>query len=281
MRIENEGWRTVMLKHIVKFIFFLLLVCVMNLISLSAYALQTTTADSHKIHKVMLVIAMGTEAKPIITSLNLHRISHSFSNLPMQGYVGKYKKLDVLLIVNGIDPINKVQNVGTQAATLTTYLGIEYFHPDLIINIGTAGGVKKNGAKLGAVYASKKIYFYDRRIPSKGYYEYGLGGYQSFILSSIGKRVGVKSGIICSGDSFDDNQTDYNMFIKLNCTAVDMEAAGVAWLSMLTKTPMFAMKGVTNFVRGNDIHEQYRNNLPLVTLELTKQLKKVLNDISS
>lgn len=251
------------------------------LASLPAHAKQLPSIDKIHISKVLIVVAMDTEAKPIISSLNLHKMTHSFPQLPMQGYVGKYKKLDILLITNGIDPVNHVQNIGTQAATLSAYLGVTYFHPDLIISIGTAGGVGESGAKQRDIYASQKIYFFDRRIPLKGYHEYGLGGYQSVNLSGLEKKVGLKSGIICSGNSFDENQTDYNMFLKYHCSAIEMEAAGVAWVSMLTKTPMFAMKGVTNLVRGRNIHKQYQDNIANVSIKLTGKLKETLNYISS
>ncbi len=245
-----------------------------------AHAESATTLNKLHVKKVLLVIAMDSEAKPIISTLNLHKVDHSFSKLPMQSYRGKYNKLDILLIMNGMDPINHVQNVGTQAATLSTYVGAEYFHPDLIISIGTAGGVEQNGTKLRDIYVSQKIYFYDRRLAIKGYHEYALGGYQSVSLSPLDKKIGLKPGIVCSGDSFDDNQTDYNMFIKENCSAIDMEAAGVAWVSMLMQTPMFAMKGITNFVKGNNIHEQYQKNLPIVTSALADKLRELLKNLS-
>ena len=89
-------------------------------------------------------------------------------------------------------------------------------------------------------------------------------------------EVLLKPGIVCSGDSFDNNQTDYDIFIKQNCSAVDMEAAGVAWVSMLAEIPMFAIKGITNFVRGNDIHKQYEENYPIVTQNLSRKLEEIL-----
>lgn len=254
------------------------IIIILMCFSIIANAQQTTVNKSH-IHKILLVVAMDKEAQPIISTLNLKHIN--FSKLPMQGYIGKYNNLEILLVTNGLDPINKVQNVGTQAATLTTYLGIQYFHPDLVISIGTAGGVEKDGAKLGEIIYSEKIYFFDRRFVSKNDKEYGLGGYPSAVFTDIDKKLGLKSGIVCSGDSFDDNQTDYNMFITEHCTAIDMEAAGVAWVSMLTKTPMFAMKGITNFVKGEDIHDQYRKNFSTVTLELANKLKELLKYLSS
>lgn len=232
------------------------------------------------IQKVLVVVAMDTEAQPIIDQLHLHPLPHSFSDLPMHGYTGQQGKIKLLLMVNGQDPVHKVQNIGTEAATLSTYLGIEYFHPDLIISIGTAGAVVDSGAALMDIYLSQKIYFFDRRIPMKGYHDYGRGGYPSMPLAIIDKKLGFKSGIVCSGDSFDEEQVDYNLFLKEHCSAIDMEAAGVAWVSMLTKTPMIAIKGITNFVRGKHVHAQFEKNLPVVTSRLANKLKELIGMLS-
>ena len=255
-----------MLKYLIHSICAL---CLLAMHALPAYA------DAH-VKKVLLVIAMESEAAPVVAALKLNKIEHPFADLPMQAYAGNYAKLDILLVTNGEDPVNKVQNVGTQAATLSTYLGTQYFHPDFIISIGTAGGVAANGAKQREIYASQKIYFYDRRLAFKGYHEYALCAYPTTRFSTLTDKIGLKPGVVCSGDSFDDNQTDYKMFIKEKCAAIDMEAAGVAWVAMLTKTPMLAIKGITNFVKGNNIHEQYQKNLPVVTLALSDKLKELL-----
>src|SRR5687767_202671 len=85
---------------------------------------------NHPIKKVLLVVALEMEAEPIITKLGLHERSQSFSGLPMKIYDGKHNKLEIFLVTHGRDPIHKVQNIGTQPATLSTYLGISNFHPD-------------------------------------------------------------------------------------------------------------------------------------------------------
>jgi nucleoside phosphorylase len=243
--------------------------------------IEAKTISRSPLKKILLVVAMDSEAQPFITTLNLHKLPHSFSKLPMQAYSGKYENLNILLMTNGEDPIHKVQNVGTQAAALSTYLGINYFHPDLVISIGTAGGVEANDAKEKDIYLSHKIYFYDRRLPLKGYDEYGLGAYPSADVSTLVDNVGFKQGIVCSGDSFDENPMDYDIFVKEKCSAIDMEAAGVAWVSMLMNIPMIAIKGVTNYVRGDGIHIQYEKNLPDVTKDLSTKLKELLKNLSA
>jgi nucleoside phosphorylase len=110
----------------------------------------------------------------------------------------------------------------------------------------------------------------------KGYENYGRGAYPSTPLPLIDKKLGFKNGIVCSGDSFDEEQIDYKMFLKEHCAAIDMEAASVAWVSMLTKTPMIAIKGITNFVRGEHIHAEHKKYPPVVTMNLAKKLKELL-----
>ena len=232
--------------------------------------------NSHHIKKILIVVAMESEGLPIISALHLQKSKRQFSPLPMQAYVGNIHGIDLMLIENGIDPVNHVQNIGTQAATLTTYVGYERFHPDLIISIGSAGGVLQNESRINGIYYSTAIFFYDRRLPIPGYHEYGLGDYKPLNLSDISKKIGIQPGVICSDDSFDDNKTDYDTFIKLHCSAIEMEAAGVAWVSMLTNTPILAIKGITNYVKGENVHTDYQHNLPHVTKALSVKLKKLL-----
>ncbi len=114
------------------------------------------------------------------------------------------------------------------------------------MSVGTAG-IRNNGnLKIGDIYISKKIYFYDRRFNTPNYQRYGVGGYLSMDTSMLLKKFNIHNEIVCSSDSFEEDETDREMMKKLDCNVVDMEAAGVAWVSMLTHTPMFAMKGITS-----------------------------------
>jgi hypothetical protein len=55
--------------------------------------------------KVLLVVALSEEAAPIISRFNLVEIKRLFKNLPMKGYAGRYHQLDILLVMNGQDPV--------------------------------------------------------------------------------------------------------------------------------------------------------------------------------
>lgn len=236
------------------------------------------TLPAHAANKILVVVAMEQEALPIIKALHLQPSTHMFGSLPMRGYEGKYQQKNVYLILNGQDPMYKVQNVGTQAATLTTYVGIAYFQPDLVISIGSAGGVEKLGAKLRDIYVSNMIYFSDRIIPGDGYAEYGVGGYPSAKLNLT--KSDLIEGAVCSSDSFNISAAQQTIINKKRCAALDMEAAGVAWVSMLNHTPMVAVKGITNIIEHANGHDEYEKNLPVVTKSLADKLKEILNQLT-
>ena len=260
-----------------------LIFIVLTLITISSYATNSNIIkDNGKFKKILIVVAMQNTADPIINHFHLTQDHVLPANLPMLSYKGKYKNLDLYLIENGIDPVTKVPNVGTQASVLTTYLGIEHYHPDIIITAGTGGGYVRNGTKIGDIYLSKKIYYYDRRIPIKKYLSYSEGGYELFDTNQIAKTLHLKTGNICSGDSFIDekDKTDNKIISQLNCQVVDMISAGVAWVGEITNTPTFAIKGITDRI-DSPVNEstQFKKNVQLVVEKLPTVLQATLDQL--
>lgn len=241
---------------------------------------STTEINFKNLHTVLLVIAMQSEADSIIQALNLREVA-PFKGLPMRGYAGKYATLNIGMVVNGKDARYGVENIARQPAILSTYLGIQRFNPDLIISIGTAGGIQANKSKLREIFISKRINFFDRRIDEPSYREYGLGNYTSPALSpKILTKAQLKEGIVCSGDSFDINDTDYKLMLKLGCNAIDMEAAGVAWVSQLSNIPIIAIKGITNFSQDRNGFAEFKQNINSVVSALTSTLQNLLAQLA-
>ncbi len=249
------------MKPIVTFIFtlFSLVFCALTVQAKPIYSNILIDGNQISANKILLVVAMSKEALPIIGKLNLKKLPDVFSGLPMQSYTGTYANKEIFLITNGQDPQYKVDNVATQPAVLATYLGITYFHPDLVISIGTAGGIVENGAHPNDIYVSQKIYFFDRRIGGE-HTQYGFGGYSSPDVAEIANKIHLKKGMICTGNSFDLSPTDKAIIQKNKCAAEEMEAASVAWVSMLMKTPMLAIKGIGNIAGDENNHRDYIAN---------------------
>ncbi|WP_262493150.1 phosphorylase family protein [Marinilabilia salmonicolor] len=96
---------------------------------------------------ICFVIAMRAEAQPIIDALQLEEDPSFCPGLPMRGWTGEYRNLQLSLVINGKDPETGLDLIGTQAATLATQFAIAKYGPQLIVNAGTAGAFGENGAR--------------------------------------------------------------------------------------------------------------------------------------
>ena len=228
---------------------------------------------------ILLIVAMHDEATPIIDKLKLKNKGKVHHRLPMVLFSATYKKSTINLILNGKSNKHFVDHIGSQAATLSTQIGIDELSPDLIINIGTAGGFNSDSAKIGDVYLSYPcVCFHDRRINLPGFYEYGIGYYPCIPCGDIAKTLGLKTGIITTGNSLDYTQEDLEMMRKYNGVVKDMEAAAVAWVAYENNVPFLAIKAITDMVDGDKpTEEEFVKNLGLASKNLADQTLKVLN----
>lgn len=62
--------------------------------------------------------------------------------------------------------------------------------------------------------------------------------------------------------------------------ARDMDEAAVAWVSSLTNTPMFAIKGITDIVGNKSAEEQFNKRVLSVSEQLSKNLQEFLDNLA-
>src|SRR5262245_28664327 len=143
----------------------------------------------YPIEKILILVAMQAEADPIIRTLHLQPSQQSIdAQLPFKAYEHCHPNQQIFLLVSGADPRYEVDNIGTQAATLMTYVGIERFQPDLVISAGTAGGFAARGAEIGTVYLSDdEFLFHDRIVPLAGFDAQGAGHYPAANVRTLAK----------------------------------------------------------------------------------------------
>ena len=229
---------------------------------------------------VLIMIAMGAEAHEFIGALGLAQEEGAFDEkLPMMAYTGKVEDLNIVVVLNGIDKRFDVDNVATQPAVLATYVGIQKFNPDLIINAGTAGGFKKADYEIGdAVVSCGTVKFHDRRIPLKGFDEYGIGSYPCIDMPDLVKELSLKQGIVSTGNSLDCTPTDLEMIKKNGAEIKEMEAAGIAWVAWMLEKPFMAVKTISDFIDSHEpSEEQFIRNLAKATKNLSDTLVKIVN----
>lgn len=234
------------------------------------------------IKKILILVAMQTEAEPIIAALNLRESTGTFdTRLPFKSYERADAEQHILLMVSGIDPRYHVDNIGTQPATLMAYVGIENFRPDLAISAGTAGGFSARGAKIGTVYLSDdEFLFHDRQIPLAGFDEQGAGHYPAANVRALAKQLNLPYGKISSGSSFAQYPDQIAQIEKSGAVAKEMEAAAIAWVCWLKNTPCMAVKSITNLLDlGDSSAQQFNENFAVAARQLAVDVRRIVENI--
>jgi 5'-methylthioadenosine nucleosidase len=228
---------------------------------------------------ICFIIAMKAEAQQLINHFNL-KVNLDFApELPMRHWEGLIGSTRLNIVINGEDPMFKLDLIGTQAATLATHLAMNNLKPDLIISAGTAGAFAENGASIGEVFLSyPHIVYHDRRIAIPGWDKMGIGSYKVFDTLGIANALGMKTAIVTTGNSLDMPPQDEETIRTLNGEIKEMEAAAVAWVASLYNTPVFCLKSVTDLVDiPHPNHEQFQLNLKLAVNNLTLKCIDVIN----
>ena len=241
---------------------------------------DVTASTSHSGSTILLVMAMEEEAAAVLKILPFQSLSAPLEeDLPPHGYTTQLDHLNVALVVNGQDPVYRVASFGTDAATLATYLGIRAFAPDLVISAGVAGGFKAQGAEIGTVYVSEdSVRYIDRRvsITEPNYRDYAVGFYPVADASQMAQTLGLPTGIVVTGGSFENSPEDEAQIRAHGAVAIEMEATSVAKMSMLIKTPFLAVKAVVNFEEDPAFADQFERNFHTATACLAHTMKEIL-----
>ncbi|KAK1261393.1 5'-methylthioadenosine/S-adenosylhomocysteine nucleosidase 1 [Acorus gramineus] len=244
---------------------------------------MTTAGDGKPISTIVIIIAMQTEALPLVDKFRLTEDPDSvFPNgVPWVRFHGMYKDLQVNIIWPGKDLHLGVDSVGTISASLVTYAAIQALKPDLIINAGTAGGFKAKGARVGDVYLASDVAFHDRRIPIPVFDQYGIGARQTFSPPNLLKELILKVGKLSTGDSLDMSPHDETSILANDATIKDMEGAAVAYVADLLSVPVIFIKAVTDIVDGEKpTSEEFLQNLVAVTAALGQAVSQVVDFIT-
>ncbi|KAI3728906.1 hypothetical protein L6452_17551 [Arctium lappa] len=242
---------------------------------------KTVSSDNH-ISTIVIIIAMQTEALPLVDTFKLteDRNSPFPKGTPWVRYYGSYRGLNVNILWPGKDAALGVDSIGTVSASLVTYAAIQALQPDLIINAGTSGGFKAKGACIGDVYIASEVAFHDRRIPIPVFDLYGVGVRQGFSTPNLLKELNLKVGKLSTGDSLDMTPLDEASIVANDATVKDMEGAAVAYVADLLKVPAIFVKAVTDIVDGDKpTSEEFLQNLTAVTVALDETVARVVDYI--
>lgn len=194
-------------------------------------------------------------------------------------YKGKLADKDVVLVKSGI---------GKTLSALTTTILVTNFNIDLVINVGTAGGIS-NKLKTLDVIVSKQVAQSDFDLTAFGYKrdfsEKRLSFKTDQLLIDNVKSLNLENvyfGDIVSSDSFISTKSQADALLSNFDTALcaDMEAGSIAMILDHFKIPFIVIRSISDVVgsdKGNAMEfNEYLNLASIrsatITLELVKSL---------
>ncbi|MBO7379512.1 MAG: hypothetical protein J6U31_07170, partial [Bacteroidales bacterium] len=168
---------------------------------------------------------------------------------------------------------------GCEAACVATMAAIQRLQPDLIINSGTCGAFRKNGAEIGDVYLSNAVMFHDRRVPGDDAWgTQALGNYPVFDRAAeIAQALGYKMGKVTTGSSLDLQPCDAQIIEENKGELKDMEGAAVAFVCSLYQIPVLLIKSVTDLCdSGAETYEEFSRNLAMASRAVAEANARVI-----
>ena len=235
----------------------------------------------HQSPTVAVVMAMRAEAAGVLSALGADPVVDG-APLTFEWHVAQREAVRVVVAVNGVDPRTGVDSIGTEAAAVNTHEVISRFAPSLVISAGTAGGWTRANGQVGDLYVSwPHVVHHDRRIDLDGLREYGIGSHPVWEgAPALAEALGARLGIVTTGNSLDESDTDRDMILALGGEVKEMEAAAVAGMCALHGVPFVAIKAITDLVDDPaPTAEQFLANLSEASRQLARAVPACIDHL--
>ncbi len=233
--------------------------------------------------KICYIVAMEAEAKPFVEKFGVEKVESAFGKLPCLLYQHRLSEKDSLyIVVNGQQHGSSL--IGCEAASITTLKAIETIQPDIVINSGTCGAFKKNGAEIGKVYIGNGVMFHDRRVMGDDkWYTQSIGNYRLSARSEeIAAALNMPMGKVTTGSSLDIQPCDLEIMAQHGGELKDMEGAAVAFVCSLLGIPCLLVKSVTDLIDGGEnTLDEFLRNLAHASEELSKANVRIVEYLIS
>ncbi len=218
---------------------------------------------------ILVLTAMEEELLPIIEDYKVKKVDIKYDN---NIYLNDEGKNNIYFSNTGIGKVH--------AASSTTYL-IGKINPDLVVNLGTAGGVNENLDILDLVIGDNLAY-HDVDVTPFGY-DYGQVPQRdkyfktnidyNFIKKIESEGIKVHVGTILSGDQFINDKSKKISFSSdfENVYAVEMESTAIVDVCNRLNTKVIVIRGISDLTHGNSTLE-----FDKYLVEVVKKFNKII-----
>ncbi len=193
-------------------------------------------------------------------------------------YIGKIGRHEVCVMKCGI---------GKVSSALNALRLIEFFHPDLVINSGVAGGADAS-MKVGSLLVATEAAYHDVWCGPGTKWGHMDGQPERFamaeeVVESCRKTAtpDVRFGLICSGDRFISKveEVDFIKEIYPDALACDMESASIAHACNDCGVPFAVVRVVSDTPGQADNISQYKNFWTEAPEKTFKSVKSIIENI--
>jgi adenosylhomocysteine nucleosidase len=216
-------------------------------------------------NKIAIIGAMECEVASIKQELkDLKEIVYA----DLQIFTGNIKDNFIILSKSGVGKVN---------AALNTQYIIDSFKPNIVINIGVAGGVDRC-LNIGDIVIGTDLVQHDFDVsplgyakgymcigkekdkPTKYYCDKNLvEKFQNILEGNISKSK-IHQGVIASGDQFiADKDVKKEINKNFNALAVEMEGCAIAQVSTRNKIPFIVIRAISDLADGDmsNAHDEF------------------------
>lgn len=199
-------------------------------------------------------------------------------------YIGRINEQEVVIAKSDIGKVN---------AAITATILASYYHVDLIINTGVAGGLKP--AELGDIVLGEGLSYFDASLTAIDDVPYGKLGDDPLIVKadekclnqakSIFDRLGYDYlvGNIVSGDKFVTKLRYLDKISKhvSNILACEMEGMAIALTSYKFGIPFVSIRGISDMVEDQSQTLSYKKIVHDVAKKTSTFVMKFIGEFNA
>ena len=196
-----------------------------------------------------ILCAGDTELAPFLEHMKGQQITEKAM---LKFHTGTINHVNVSAVYSGVCKVN---------AAIAAQLLIDMFHVDLIINAGTAGGMKE-GVQLFDTVISERVIYHDVADDILTDFHpwlksnYFLADQELCAIARAYSRRSkhpVLFGTMVTGEQFIEDEKREEINQKFDPLSTDMETAGVAHVCYVNRIPILAVRTITDTVTHQGI----------------------------
>ncbi len=229
--------------------------------------------------RIGIIGAMEEEVQLLRSQLANTSVKHIANS---EFTTGTYKGQELILLKSGIGKVN---------AAMTTTILMQEFRPDLVLNIGSAGGFDQS-LEVGAVVVSDQVRHHDVDATVFGY---EMGQVPQMPIAYLANKelieLAVKAveeigehqhavGLIATGDSFmsDPQRVEQVRALFPEMKAAEMEAAAVAQVCYQYDTAFVVIRALSD-IAGKESSVSFDEFLPVAAKHSTEIVLRVIEKL--